>query len=129
MKYEIPAPLERGGGAIVNMSSAAGLRGVKRIAGYGAAKHAVVGLTKSGALDYVGRNIRVNAIAPGPILSERLEAPDEEAHREVATHLPLGRPGGVDEVAHTVAWLPSDQASFLTAATIPVDGGRLAGRA
>jgi NAD(P)-dependent dehydrogenase (short-subunit alcohol dehydrogenase family) len=58
-----------------------------------------------------------------------VQAPDEEAHREVAAHVPLARPGRVDEVAHTVAWLPSDQASFLTAAMIRVDGGRLAGGA
>jgi NAD(P)-dependent dehydrogenase (short-subunit alcohol dehydrogenase family) len=127
MRYEIPALLEAGRGAIVNMSSTAGLRGVKGIVGYAAAKHAVVGLTKSAALDYADRNIRVNAVAPGPILSGRLERLDEETRRTIATHVPFGRIGRVDEVAHTIAWLLSDQASFLTGATIPIDGGRLAG--
>ena len=127
MRYEIPAILEAGGGAIVNMSSTAGLRGVRGIGGYSAAKHGIVGLTKSAALDYAGRNIRVNAIAPGPILSGRLGGLDEGTRSEIAAHVPLGRLGRVDEVANTVAWLLSDESSFLTGATVPVDGGRLAG--
>jgi NAD(P)-dependent dehydrogenase (short-subunit alcohol dehydrogenase family) len=127
MKYEIVAMLEKGAGAIVNMSSTAGLRGVRGIAGYATAKHAIVGLTKSAALDYADRDIRINAIAPGPILSGRLEALDDETRSTIAAHVPLGRIGRVDEVASTVVWLLSDQASLLTGATIPVDGGRLAG--
>jgi NAD(P)-dependent dehydrogenase (short-subunit alcohol dehydrogenase family) len=129
MRYEIQALVESGGGAIVNMSSTAGVRGVRGIAGYAAAKHAIIGLTKSAALDYADRNIRINAVAPGPILSDRLEALDAETRRTIAAHVPLGRLGQVEEVARTVAWLLSDQASFLTGATIPVDGGRLAGGA
>jgi NAD(P)-dependent dehydrogenase (short-subunit alcohol dehydrogenase family) len=109
------------------MSSTAGLRGVRGIGGYSAAKHGIVGLTKSAALDYAGRNIRVNAIAPGPILSGRLGGLDDDTRSEIAAHVPLGRLGRVDDVANTVAWLLSDESSFLTGATIPVDGGRLAG--
>jgi NAD(P)-dependent dehydrogenase (short-subunit alcohol dehydrogenase family) len=126
MKYEIPALLEGGGGAIVNMSSTAGLRGVKGIASYSAAKHGILGLTKSAALDYGEQNIRVNAVAPGPILTHRLAELSEEKRREIGAYLPLGRVGQVDEVAATVAWLLSDQASFITGATIPIDGGKLA---
>jgi NAD(P)-dependent dehydrogenase (short-subunit alcohol dehydrogenase family) len=127
MKYEIPAMLEAGGGAIVNMSSTAGERGVKGIGGYAAAKHAIVGLTQSAALDYAHRNIRVNAVAPGPILTGHLERLDAETRHTIATHVPLGRLGGVDEVARTVAWLLSDQTAFITGATIAIDGRRLAG--
>jgi NAD(P)-dependent dehydrogenase (short-subunit alcohol dehydrogenase family) len=127
MRYEIAAMLETGGSAIVSMASTAGLRGVRGISGYAAAKHAIVGLTRSVALDYTDRNIRINAIAPGPIPSGRLAALDDETRRTIAAHVPVGRIGSVDEVADTVAWLLSDRASFLTGATIPADGGRLAG--
>jgi NAD(P)-dependent dehydrogenase (short-subunit alcohol dehydrogenase family) len=126
MKYEIGAMLATGGGAIVNMSSSAGLRGVKGIASYSAAKHGILGLTKSAALDYAGQNIRVNAVAPGPILTHRLEQLDEERRRQVGSYLPLGRIGRPEEVGHTVAWLLSERASFITGATVPVDGGKLA---
>jgi NAD(P)-dependent dehydrogenase (short-subunit alcohol dehydrogenase family) len=129
MKYEIEAMAETGGGAIVNMSSTAGLRGVKGIAGYVAGKHAILGLTKTAALEYARHNIRINAVAPGPILTGRLEALDDDTRREIAAHVPLARIGRTEEVAATVAWLLSDQASFLTGTTIPIDGGRLAGGA
>ena len=129
MKYEIAAMVETGGGAIVNMSSTAGLQGVRGMAGYVAGKHAVLGLTRTAALDYADRNIRVNAVAPGPILTHKLEAPDDDTRRMIASHVPLGRMGSPAEVAAAVAWLLSDHASFLTGATIPIDGGRLAGAA
>ena len=129
MKYEIAAMVETGGGAIVNMSSTAGLQGVRGMAGYVAGKHAVLGLTRTAALDYADRDIRVNAVAPGPILTDRLEALDDDTRRMIGSHVPLGRMGSPAEVAAAVAWLLSDHASFLTGATIPIDGGRLAGAA
>ncbi|MFI5272789.1 MAG: SDR family NAD(P)-dependent oxidoreductase [Ktedonobacterales bacterium] len=129
MKYEIRAMLESGGGAIVNMSSTAGLNGVRGMAGYVAAKHGVVGLTKSAALDYAPARIRVNAPAPGPILTERLRSLSDEARAPVERAVPLGRAGTPDEVAAAAVWLCSDYAAFITGATLPVDGGKLAGGA
>ena len=125
MKYEIPAMLRNGGGAIVNMSSTAGLNGVRGMAGYVASKHGIIGLTKTAALDYAQLNIRVNAIAPGPILTDRLK--QMKNREQVALAVPIRRIGAPEEVAYTAAWLCSDQASFITGATIPIDGGRLAG--
>lgn len=129
MKFEIGAMLQTGGGAIVNMSSTAGVRGVKGIAGYVAGKHAILGLTKTAALDYGEHNIRVNAVTPGPIATHRLAQLSEQAREQIAAGLPLGRLGLTDEVAATVTWLCSEEASFITGATIPVDGGKLAGGA
>jgi len=126
MKYEIPAMLRNGGGgAIVNMSSTPGLNGVKGIAGYVAGKHGIIGLTKSAALDYAQHNIRINAIAPGPILTDRLK--QLKNRDQVALAVPIRRIGQPEEVAYTAAWLCSEQASFITGATIPIDGGRMAG--
>src|SRR5579883_1489615 len=129
MKYEIPAMLAGGGGAIVKMSSTAGLNGVPGIASYVASKHGIIGLTKAAALDYASRNIRVNAIAPGPILTERLASLPEQAREQVSAHVPMRRIGLPEEISAAAAWLCSDQASFLTGTTITVDGGRLAGGA
>jgi NAD(P)-dependent dehydrogenase (short-subunit alcohol dehydrogenase family) len=117
--------LESGGGAIVIMSSTARLRGVEVIAGYVAAKHGIVGLTKSVALDYGRRGIRLNTVAPGPILTERLVRLDEEKREQIGS-VPLGRIGAAEEVAATAVWLCSDEASFITGATVPIDGGKLA---
>lgn len=125
MKYEIPAMLSAGGGAIVNMSSTAGLQGVQGIAGYAAGKHAIIGLTRSAALDYAGQNVRVNAVAPGPIFTERfLQIPNRE---QIGFGVPLGRIGNREEVATAVAWLCSDLTSYVTGTILSVDGGRLAG--
>jgi NAD(P)-dependent dehydrogenase (short-subunit alcohol dehydrogenase family) len=129
MRYEIPAMLEAGGGVIVNMSSTAGLEGVGGLAGYVSAKHGVIGLTKTAALDYADRNLRVNALAPGPILTDNLERAGEDAQRLAALAMPMRRIGRPEEVAAAVVWLCSDQAAFITGATLPIDGGKLAGAA
>jgi NAD(P)-dependent dehydrogenase (short-subunit alcohol dehydrogenase family) len=134
MKYEIPAMLaanagtERGA-AIVNMSSTAGVQAVGGLAGYVSAKHGVIGLTRTAALDYAAQNVRVNAVAPGPILTERLAAAGADAQRMAGQAMPMQRIGQPEEVARTVVWLCSDYASYITGAVVPIDGGKLAGMA
>jgi NAD(P)-dependent dehydrogenase (short-subunit alcohol dehydrogenase family) len=127
MKYEIPAMLANGGGAIVNMASTAGLDAVAGLAAYVSSKHGLIGLTKVAALDYASRGIRVNALAPGPILTDRLEQAGEEAQRQAGLAMPMRRIGRSEEVAAAVVWLLSDEASFITGATLAIDGGKLAG--
>jgi len=127
LKYEIAAMLESGGGAIVNMASTAGLEAVGGLAGYVSAKHGLIGLTKVAALDYAAQGIRVNAIAPGPILTDRLQAAGEEMQRRAGMAMPMRRIGQPAEVAAATVWLCSDQASFITGVILPVDGGKLAG--
>lgn len=129
MKYEIPPMLETGGGAIVNMSSTAGLEGVGGLAGYVSSKHGVIGLTKVAALDYAERGVRVNALAPGPILTDRLAEAGEEMQKRAGMAMPMRRIGQVQEIAAAVVWLCSDQASYITGVTLPIDGGKLAGMA
>jgi NAD(P)-dependent dehydrogenase (short-subunit alcohol dehydrogenase family) len=129
MKYEIPAMLAGGGGAIVNMTSTAGLQGAPGMGPYAAGKHGVVALTKTAALDYGKHNIRVNAIAPGPIVNEQMSRLPEERLKDIARFIPMGRTGQSDEVARAAVWLCSDEASFITGAVLSVDGGRLAGGA
>jgi len=129
MRYEIPAMLAAGGGAIVNMSSTAGLQGAPGMGPYAAAKHAVVALTKTAALDYGKSNIRVNAIAPGPIVNDQMSRLPEDRLQQIARFIPLGRLGRTEEVARAAVWLCSDQASFITGSVLSVDGGRLAGGA
>jgi NAD(P)-dependent dehydrogenase (short-subunit alcohol dehydrogenase family) len=126
LKYEIPAMLASGGGSIVNMSSTAGLRGVPGLAGYVSSKHGILGLTKVAALDYGRQGVRVNAVTPGPILTERLAAVEESQRERISAFVPVGRLGQPEEVAATVAWLLSDRSSFITGAAISVDGGRMA---
>jgi NAD(P)-dependent dehydrogenase (short-subunit alcohol dehydrogenase family) len=129
LKYEITAMLDSGGGAIVNMTSTAGLEAVGGLAAYVSTKHGIVGLTKVAALEYAARNIRVNAIAPGPILTEQLERAGASAQQSAAQAMPMRRVGRPEEVAAAVIWLCSDAASFITGTTIPIDGGKLAGMA
>jgi NAD(P)-dependent dehydrogenase (short-subunit alcohol dehydrogenase family) len=118
------------GGAIVNMTSTAGLSGAPGMGAYSAAKHGVVGLTQTAALDYGPKGIRVNALAPGPILTEGgIGAAPAEVQDRVAQHLPLKRLGLPDEIAQSAAWLLSDASSFVNGATISIDGGKLAGGA
>ncbi len=126
MKYEIAAMLQRGGGAIVNMSSTAGLRGVPGISSYVASKHGIIGLTKAAALDYAAHGIRVNALAPGPILTDRILQLPEQGREQITRAVPLRRLGQPEEVAKAAAWLCSDAAAFITGSTLSIDGGRLA---
>jgi NAD(P)-dependent dehydrogenase (short-subunit alcohol dehydrogenase family) len=128
MKYEIQAMLRSGGGAIVNMASVAGLEGVANLAAYVAGKTGIIGLTKVAALDYADQGIRVNVVAPGPILTYHLEAAGEEAQRRAGLSTPMGRVGQAEEVAAAVVWLCSEGASFVTGVTLPIDGGQSAGK-
>jgi NAD(P)-dependent dehydrogenase (short-subunit alcohol dehydrogenase family) len=127
MRAEIPAIVRSGGGAIVNMSSTAGLEGVGGLSSYVAAKHAVEGLTKVAALDYGGLGVRVNALAPGPILTDNLKRAGAAAQHAAAAAMPLQRVGQPEEVAAAVVWLCSDQSGFITGTTLTIDGGKLAG--
>jgi len=126
MKYEIPQMLKNGGGAIVNNSSVYGVVGSPQLPIYTASKHAVLGLTKSAALEYAKAGVRINAVAPGAIETEMME--ESIGHNQqlrdglVALH-PIGRVGKPQEIANAVVWLLSDKASFLTGHTLLVDGG------
>ena len=129
MKYEIPAILDSGGGSIVNMSSTAALQPVGGLVGYVSAKFGVIGLTRTAALDYAAHGIRVNALAPGPILTEQLQRAGKQAQEQTAASLPVRRLGRPEEVAAAAVWLCSDEASFVTGTTLTIDGGMLAGMA
>ncbi len=127
MRCEIPAMLASGGGSIINMASLAGVQGVANLAGYVTGKAGVIALTKVAALDYADRGIRVNVLAPGPILTHHLEAAGQEAQRQAALATPMRRVGTSKEVADAVLWLASDRSSFVTGVTLPIDGGQSAG--
>jgi NAD(P)-dependent dehydrogenase (short-subunit alcohol dehydrogenase family) len=127
MKFQVPAMLASGGGSIINMASLAGVQGVANLAGYVTGKAGIIALTKVAALDYADRGIRVNVLAPGPILTHHLEQAGEQAQRQAAGATPMRRLGTVNEVARAVLWLASDESSFITGATLPIDGGQSAG--
>ena len=127
MKFQIPAMLASGGGAIVNMASIAGLNGTANLAAYVAGKAGIIGLTKVAALDYADQGIRVNVVAPGPILTYHLEAAGPQAQRAAGLSAPMRRVGTAAEVARAVMWLCSDESSFITGTVIPIDGGQSAG--
>jgi NAD(P)-dependent dehydrogenase (short-subunit alcohol dehydrogenase family) len=127
MKYQIPAMLASGGGAIVNMASIAGVNGTANLAAYVAGKAGIIGLTKVAALDYADQGIRVNVVAPGPIRTYHIEAAGEQAMRGAAMSTPMRRMGTAAEVAQAVLWLCSDESSFITGTVMPIDGGQAAG--
>jgi NAD(P)-dependent dehydrogenase (short-subunit alcohol dehydrogenase family) len=129
LKYEIPAMLARGGGAIVNTSSGAGLVGFPGLPAYVATKHGVIGLTKAAALEYIKLGIRINAICPGSTLTPMLETfmgGDPRMEKMMANSAPIGRLARPEEMAAAVVWMCSDEASFLVGAAVPVDGGAVA---
>jgi NAD(P)-dependent dehydrogenase (short-subunit alcohol dehydrogenase family) len=114
MKHEIAQMVRQGGGVVVNTSSGAGIRGVAGGASYAASKHAIIGMTRSAALDYAKQNIRVNAILPGNIGGDLQKAIDLE---------PVGRLGKPEEIAEAVLWMSSDLGGFVTGSAVVVDGG------
>lgn len=129
MKSEIQQMLSQGGGAIVNTASVAGLVGFRSGSAYVAAKHGVVGLTKTAALEYAKSNIRVNAVCPGVIrtpMFERGLKVDPRIEDTMAAKEPVGRLGKPEEIAAAVVWLSSDAASFVTGFPMAVDGGWIA---
>jgi len=125
MKYEIPAMLAAGGGAIVNTASVAGLVGERGIGAYAASKHGVVGLTRTAALDYIGQNIRINAVCPGAtrtrILADWFQDPKVEEF--ILSRHPIGRIAEPEEIGRAVLFLASDDASFVVGQALAVDGG------
>ncbi len=132
-----PAIIARGGGAVVNVASVAGLRGSPGISAYVASKHAVVGLTRSAALELGPRGVRVNAICPAPIetrmmraleegLAKATDGDAEAVHGAISASNPLGRYGEPTEVAAAVSWLCSTDAAYLNGVALPLDGGMTA---
>lgn len=129
MKYEIPEMRKRGGGAIVNTSSVAGLVAFRTMGPYVASKHGVIGLTKTAALEYSNYGIRVNAVCPGAIRTPMIDAfinNDAATEAAMSALQPIGRMGGAEEVANLILWLCSDASSFITGASIAIDGGIVA---
>jgi NAD(P)-dependent dehydrogenase (short-subunit alcohol dehydrogenase family) len=126
MKYEIAAMLHSGGGSIVNCSSTAGLRGGARASGYYSSKHAIVGLTKSVALEYATRGVRVNVVCPGLVQTELVSREFAAAPEKLALlrqKIPMARPGEAREIAAAVLWLCGAESSYVTGTVLSVDGG------
>jgi len=131
MKHVIPAMLERGGGAIVNVASVAGLVGFPKHAAYAASKHGVVGLTRTAALEYGRQGIRINAVCPGftrtPMVTDQMLGGSAEAEKQLASRVPLGRLGTPDEIAGAIVYACSDEAGFMVGHALVLDGGIHAG--
>lgn len=125
LKYQITAMLKTGGGSIVNISSILGSVGFYGSAGYSAAKHGIIGLTQTAALEYSSQQIRVNAVGPGFIDTPLLNALDAQMKSQLVAMHPIGRLGKSEEVAELVFWLGSDKSSFVTGSYYPIDGGYL----
>lgn len=129
MKYELEHMLSRGTGAIVNCASNFGLVGSVGMPAYSAAKHGVLGLTKTAALENARAGVRINAVCPGPVhtpLVDRIVATQPEVLQAIEAREPIGRMGRPQEIAGSVVWLCSDEASFVTGAILSVDGGYVA---
>jgi NAD(P)-dependent dehydrogenase (short-subunit alcohol dehydrogenase family) len=126
MKHELRQMRQQGSGAIVNCSSIGGLVGLPSRAAYHASKHGVIGLTKSAAVEYAPRGVRINAVCPGtidtPMVGDMLET-QADAMKEIMKEQPIGRLGRSEEIAAAVLWLCSPGASFVVGAALPVDGG------
>lgn len=126
MHYEIEYMLKQGGGVIINTSSQGGVTGFPGQAAYIACKHAVIGLTRTAAIDYAKNNIRINAVCPGAVLTpmaEELIKRNKDVETALLRDIPMGRLGNPDEIAHAVLWLASSGASFITGQALIVDGG------
>jgi NAD(P)-dependent dehydrogenase (short-subunit alcohol dehydrogenase family) len=127
MTFELRHMRGRGTGSIVNIASGAGLEGVAGLGAYVAAKHGVIGATRSAALDHARDGVRINALAPGLILTPMTESAVNSGALNIAALCPIGRPGKPHEVAEAAIWLCSDRASYVTGTVLAVDGGHLAG--
>jgi NAD(P)-dependent dehydrogenase (short-subunit alcohol dehydrogenase family) len=123
LRHVLPRMIEHQAGSIVNIASVQGLVGGRNSAAYTSMKHALIGLTRSAAYDYAPYNIRVNAICPGAIQTRISPAPGSELHERQLSKTPLGRIGQPLEVAYAALFLASDEASYITGAVLPVDGG------
>jgi NAD(P)-dependent dehydrogenase (short-subunit alcohol dehydrogenase family) len=123
MKHELAQMVRQGGGVVINTSSGAGIRGVAGGAAYAASKHAIIGLTKSAALDYAKSNIRVNAILPGNIETPMMDRFTGGDIQKAVDLEPVGRLGKPEEIAEAVLWMSADLGAFVTGASISVDGG------